>query len=56
MPLVQATREAQMNSALSVSFGFGGSCASLMFARIRPPPVGLNHRQAGKRSKQQYAE
>ncbi|BFG72718.1 beta-ketoacyl-ACP synthase I [Paraburkholderia terrae] len=34
MPLVQATREAHVNSALSVSFGFGGSCASLMFTRI----------------------
>jgi 3-oxoacyl-[acyl-carrier-protein] synthase-1 len=34
MPLVQATREAHIDSALSVSFGFGGSCASLMFARM----------------------
>jgi 3-oxoacyl-[acyl-carrier-protein] synthase-1 len=34
MPLVQATREARIDSALSVSFGFGGSCASLMFRRI----------------------
>ncbi|WP_321814963.1 MULTISPECIES: beta-ketoacyl synthase N-terminal-like domain-containing protein [unclassified Paraburkholderia] len=31
MPLVRATREARMASAMSVSFGFGGSCASLMF-------------------------
>ncbi|ACC69893.1 beta-ketoacyl synthase N-terminal-like domain-containing protein [Paraburkholderia phymatum] len=34
LPLVQATREARIDRALSVSFGFGGSCASLMFARI----------------------
>ena len=34
MPLVQTTREARIDSALSVSFGFGGSCASLMFRRI----------------------
>jgi 3-oxoacyl-[acyl-carrier-protein] synthase-1 len=35
MPLVQSTREARIDHALSVSFGFGGSCASLMFAKIR---------------------
>ncbi|MEM5366516.1 beta-ketoacyl-[acyl-carrier-protein] synthase family protein [Paraburkholderia azotifigens] len=34
LPLVQATRQARIDRALSVSFGFGGSCASLMFARI----------------------
>ncbi|MEM5345102.1 beta-ketoacyl-[acyl-carrier-protein] synthase family protein [Paraburkholderia azotifigens] len=34
LPLVQATRQARIDHALSVSFGFGGSCASLMFARI----------------------
>ena len=34
LPLLQATREARIERALSVSFGFGGSCASLMFARI----------------------
>lgn len=33
-PLVQATRQARLDSALSVSFGFGGSCASLMFTKI----------------------
>ncbi|MFL9964683.1 beta-ketoacyl synthase N-terminal-like domain-containing protein [Paraburkholderia sediminicola] len=31
MPLVRATRAARIGTALSVSFGFGGSCASLMF-------------------------
>ncbi|KAA1004720.1 beta-ketoacyl-ACP synthase I [Paraburkholderia panacisoli] len=31
MPLVRATRAARIDTALSVSFGFGGSCASLMF-------------------------
>ncbi|MFL9892606.1 beta-ketoacyl-[acyl-carrier-protein] synthase family protein [Paraburkholderia sp. RL17-381-BIF-C] len=31
MPLVRATREARIGTAMSVSFGFGGSCASLMF-------------------------
>ncbi|HEX7935851.1 MAG TPA: beta-ketoacyl synthase N-terminal-like domain-containing protein [Paraburkholderia sp.] len=31
MPLVQETREARIGTAMSVSFGFGGSCASLMF-------------------------
>jgi 3-oxoacyl-[acyl-carrier-protein] synthase-1 len=31
MPLVRATREARIACAMSVSFGFGGSCASLMF-------------------------
>ncbi|SDQ77184.1 3-oxoacyl-[acyl-carrier-protein] synthase-1 [Paraburkholderia fungorum] len=31
MPLVRATRDARIDTAMSVSFGFGGSCASLMF-------------------------
>jgi 3-oxoacyl-[acyl-carrier-protein] synthase I len=31
LPLVQQTRDASIASAMSVSFGFGGSCASLMF-------------------------
>jgi 3-oxoacyl-[acyl-carrier-protein] synthase-1 len=31
MPLVRATRAARIDTALSVSFGFGGSCAGLMF-------------------------
>ena len=31
MPLVRETRDAAIGSALSVSFGFGGSCAGLMF-------------------------
>lgn len=31
MPLVQASREARIGTAMSNSFGFGGSCASLMF-------------------------
>ncbi|WP_025601433.1 beta-ketoacyl-[acyl-carrier-protein] synthase family protein [Burkholderia sp. WSM2230] len=31
MPLVRETREARIDTAMSVSFGFGGSCASLMF-------------------------
>jgi 3-oxoacyl-[acyl-carrier-protein] synthase-1 len=31
MPLVRSTRAARIDTAMSVSFGFGGSCASLMF-------------------------
>ncbi|HEX7911102.1 MAG TPA: beta-ketoacyl synthase N-terminal-like domain-containing protein [Paraburkholderia sp.] len=31
MPLVRTTRAARIGTAMSVSFGFGGSCASLMF-------------------------
>ena len=31
MPLVRTTRAARIDTAMSVSFGFGGSCASLMF-------------------------
>ena len=31
LPLVRASREARIDAAMSVSFGFGGSCASLMF-------------------------
>ncbi|HEY4803976.1 MAG TPA: beta-ketoacyl synthase N-terminal-like domain-containing protein [Paraburkholderia sp.] len=31
MPLVRDTRDARIETAMSVSFGFGGSCASLMF-------------------------
>jgi 3-oxoacyl-[acyl-carrier-protein] synthase-1 len=31
MPLVRTTRDARIGTAMSVSFGFGGSCASLMF-------------------------
>lgn len=31
MPLVRATRDTRIGSAMSISFGFGGSCASLMF-------------------------
>ena len=31
LPLVQKTRPAQIERALSISFGFGGSCAGLMF-------------------------
>jgi len=34
LPLVQATRDVRIDRAMSVSFGFGGSCASLMFAKI----------------------
>jgi 3-oxoacyl-[acyl-carrier-protein] synthase I len=34
MPLVQTTREARIDRAMSVSFGFGGSCSSLLFERI----------------------
>jgi 3-oxoacyl-[acyl-carrier-protein] synthase-1 len=32
MPLVRTVREARIGVAMSVSYGFGGSCASLMFA------------------------
>ncbi|SDF94096.1 beta-ketoacyl synthase N-terminal-like domain-containing protein [Paraburkholderia phenazinium] len=31
LPLVRTSREARIDAAMSVSFGFGGSCASLMF-------------------------
>jgi 3-oxoacyl-[acyl-carrier-protein] synthase I len=31
VPIVRSTRAAPLASAMSVSFGFGGSCASLMF-------------------------
>jgi 3-oxoacyl-[acyl-carrier-protein] synthase-1 len=31
MPLVRTSREARVETAMSVSFGFGGSCASLIF-------------------------
>ncbi len=31
MPLVRTTRDATLRSAMSVSYGFGGSCASLIF-------------------------
>jgi 3-oxoacyl-[acyl-carrier-protein] synthase-1 len=31
MPLVRMTRDARIDTAMSVSFGFGGSCASLIF-------------------------
>ncbi|MFM0225733.1 beta-ketoacyl-[acyl-carrier-protein] synthase family protein [Paraburkholderia dipogonis] len=31
MPLVRTTRAARIGTAMSVSYGFGGSCASLMF-------------------------
>ncbi|MFM0211419.1 beta-ketoacyl synthase N-terminal-like domain-containing protein [Paraburkholderia sediminicola] len=31
MPLVRTTRDARIHTAMSISFGFGGSCASLMF-------------------------
>jgi 3-oxoacyl-[acyl-carrier-protein] synthase-1 len=32
MPLVRTARAARIDTAMSVSYGFGGSCASLMFA------------------------
>ncbi|WP_199541502.1 beta-ketoacyl synthase N-terminal-like domain-containing protein [Paraburkholderia kururiensis] len=32
LPLVRASRAAAIDHAMSVSFGFGGSCASLMFS------------------------
>ncbi|MEX3635554.1 beta-ketoacyl synthase [Paraburkholderia sp. BR14320] len=35
MPLVRVTRDARIDTAMSVSFGFGGSCASLMFEAWR---------------------
>jgi 3-oxoacyl-[acyl-carrier-protein] synthase-1 len=31
MPLVRSAHAARIDTAMSVSFGFGGSCASLMF-------------------------
>jgi 3-oxoacyl-[acyl-carrier-protein] synthase-1 len=33
-PIVRATRAASLRAAMSVSFGFGGSCASLMFGAL----------------------
>ena len=35
MPLVRAARDARIGTAMSVSYGFGGSCASLMFEAWR---------------------
>jgi 3-oxoacyl-[acyl-carrier-protein] synthase-1 len=35
MPLIQATRQADLDCAMSLSFGFGGSCASLVFEKIK---------------------
>ncbi|MGF6636246.1 beta-ketoacyl-[acyl-carrier-protein] synthase family protein [Paraburkholderia sp. MM6662-R1] len=35
MPLVRLPRDARIDTAMSVSFGFGGSCASLMFEAWR---------------------
>ncbi len=32
LPLVRASRDAAIEAAMSISFGFGGSCASLMFS------------------------
>nr|WKF56946.1 3-oxoacyl-[acyl-carrier-protein] synthase 1 [Paraburkholderia busanensis] len=34
LPLVRDTRDARIGTAMSVSFGFGGSCASLMFEAV----------------------
>jgi len=34
MPLVQSTRETRIDRAMSVSFGFGGSCAGLSFRNV----------------------
>ncbi|SAK82951.1 beta-ketoacyl synthase [Caballeronia hypogeia] len=34
MPLVRTSREARIDRAMSVSFGFGGSCAGLMFGKV----------------------
>jgi 3-oxoacyl-[acyl-carrier-protein] synthase-1 len=31
MPLVRTSRDVRIDTAMSVSFGFGGSCASLVF-------------------------
>ncbi|RQH05738.1 beta-ketoacyl synthase N-terminal-like domain-containing protein [Paraburkholderia dinghuensis] len=33
-PLVCETRDVRIDTAMSVSFGFGGSCASLVFSRL----------------------
>jgi 3-oxoacyl-[acyl-carrier-protein] synthase-1 len=35
VPLVRATRAAALDAAMSISFGFGGSCASLMFGACK---------------------
>ncbi|RKP50702.1 beta-ketoacyl-[acyl-carrier-protein] synthase family protein [Trinickia fusca] len=34
LPLVRVTRETPLRTAMSISFGFGGSCASLMFGAL----------------------
>lgn len=34
MPLVRGSRDVRLGSAMSVSFGFGGSCASLIFSAL----------------------
>jgi 3-oxoacyl-[acyl-carrier-protein] synthase-1 len=36
MPLVRDTRAAALDAVMSVSFGFGGSCASLLFEAWQP--------------------
>ncbi|MEX3895286.1 beta-ketoacyl synthase N-terminal-like domain-containing protein [Paraburkholderia sp. BR10954] len=45
MPLVRVTRDARIDTAMSVSFGFGGSCASLMFEAWRGPHTARPHMQ-----------
>lgn len=37
MPLVRGSRDVRLGSAMSVSFGFGGSCASLIFRALGDP-------------------
>ena len=40
LPVVTATRAAHVGRAMSVSFGFGGSCASLVFDAWNPADAG----------------
>jgi 3-oxoacyl-[acyl-carrier-protein] synthase I len=40
LPVVTATRAAHVGRAMSISFGFGGSCASLMFDAWNPADAG----------------
>ena len=48
MPLVTAARARMSARAMSVSFGFGGSCASLMFEAWNPADSGRTFETQGE--------
>jgi beta-ketoacyl-acyl-carrier-protein synthase II len=48
LPVVTASRAAHVGRAMSVSFGFGGSCASLMFDAWGPPDAGRTFKHTEK--------